>query len=326
MNESELETFLTSNGYKDLISELRKNGITTVASLKGFTVEELVEGQVCSRLVAKNVLRRLNPDKEAENVVTDKENNNKQQLVVAVREYEIDSIKKDCEFQVKLSDLKREHELTLVEERMKNMQNLFQQSTLLNEAKMAAATELSNYKMKVLEDKLANSTKVVETVIRYETVINRNYGTSWDLTACSDSILINGDKITKNTGSVDWNANIRGSHQGSYKLKLLTRGNGHVIGLAPNTTNKNGLNYSTCGWYYYVSNGTLYSQGGTSAKVYCEALQEGSIIEVVYVNNSIEFIIDNVRKGYAFLNLPSNLTLFPSVDIYGVGISMQLLP
>jgi len=211
---------------------------------------------------------------------------------------------------------------------MKNMQSLFQQNTLLSEAKMAAATELANYKLQVVEDKLAQSKKV-ETVIRYETVaIQSHYSTNWDLTSCGTNILVNGDTITKNIGGNGWNANIRGSRPGYFKLKLLKRGpNGYVmIGLAPNTTNKNGLNYATCGWYYLVHNGGLYSQGGIDNKAYCEPMKEGSIIEVVYANNAIEFIIDNVRKGYAHINLPSNLTLYPSIDIAEVGISVQLLP
>jgi len=295
-----------------------------VTALKGFTVEELVEYKICSEMVAKRVLSQLKNG----NV----ENN--KQLVVGVQEvilrHEIASSQKECEFQVKLSEMKivqeqmkYECELKIMQEQMKHMQSLFQQSSLLSEAKLA--TEMANFKLQVVEDKIANQ-KVVEPVIIRE-FVPLTYDTNWDLTSCGTNILVNGDTITKNIGVYGWNANIRGSRPGYFKLKLLKRGpNGYVmIGLAPNTTNKNGLNYATCGWYYYVNSGGLYSQEGTNNKAYCEPMNEGSIIEVVYANNAIEFIIDNVRKGYAHINLPSNLTLYPSIDICGVGISVQLM-
>jgi len=168
----------------------------------------------------------------------------------------------------------------------------------------------------------------VETV-NNQPLPNQTVGTisNWDLTSCSDHILVDGDTITKNSGGNAWNANIRGKNQGSFKAKLskrVTYGS-IMIGLAPNTTNKNGSNYTTWGWYYNVHSGLLFSQGGTSGKPYCEPMKEGSIIEVIYANNTIEFIIDNVKKGFAYINLPSNMTLYPSIDIHEVGVSLQLL-
>jgi hypothetical protein len=44
-------------------------------------------------------------------------------------------------------------------------------------------------------------------------------------------------------------------------MKFITVEKSFMVGFAPKTINLNGNNNESCGFYLYIANGTLYSQG-----------------------------------------------------------------
>jgi hypothetical protein len=51
-----------------------------------------------------------------------------------------------------------------------------------------------------------------------------------------------------------------------------------IKGFAPKTVNVNQQNYTNCGWYYFTTSGTLYSQDGDSSRYYTSADYSNGLI------------------------------------------------
>jgi hypothetical protein len=67
----------------------------------------------------------------------------------------------------------------------------------------------------------------------------------------------------------DWQGTALGTKATQYAIKLLNSQCQYLmIGFAPKNINKGGNNYSSCGYYLYITSGTLYSQNGDSDKGY----------------------------------------------------------
>jgi hypothetical protein len=95
---------------------------------------------------------------------------------------------------------------------------------------------------------------------------------TWNPFHCSETIKIEGNRITKLT--TGW-SNVLGIFPGSYKVQIANRADGFMmIGLAPNTTDKGmkminklansaynleGENSEKCGYYLYTSDLSLWA-------------------------------------------------------------------
>jgi len=143
-----------------------------------------------------------------------------------------------------------------------------------------------------------------------------------------DNAAINGLIVTK-TGSQGWNCGIIGNvcDPSSFKLKILNRVSGCVmVGLSPTSNfKKNAQNYTTSGWYMYIHNGGLYSQNGDSSRAHRSAVDNNSIIEVLYDKNNktISFGVNNDTPSVAFTNVPNNI--YPALDMYEQNASIELI-
>lgn len=143
-------------------------------------------------------------------------------------------------------------------------------------------------------------------------------------------VLSQSDQVaSKAHGGESWNSGALGNVPNkSFRVKLINRGaNGYVmIGMAPKTFALNGQNYSSCGWYLYVGDGTLYSQQADSDRGYAYPVQNGAIIDVHYnpVDKQIGFSFDGTPNGVAF-NITTNVDIFPAVEFSDVGASVELV-
>lgn len=153
----------------------------------------------------------------------------------------------------------------------------------------------------------------------------------WDSNAKGNGIVIsdNGKTIGKN-GPQGWNAAVLGTVSvPSYSVKILQRSvRGTImIGMAPNTVQLNGSNFSSCGWYFYVNDGTLHSQVGDSHRAYTTTIQQNSVVTVNHdtQNRTISFSIDGQDRGIAFRNIPTDLVLFPCVNFHDVDSVVGLV-
>jgi len=90
-----------------------------------------------------------------------------------------------------------------------------------------------------------------------------------------------------------------------------------MIGLAPKTINKGGNNYSSCGYYLYIANGTLYSQKGDSNKSYSSGDQsQGTVYGVKYNKGkgTVTYYKNGQSMGVAYTGLDKKVILFPAFD------------
>jgi len=149
---------------------------------------------------------------------------------------------------------------------------------------------------------------------------------------CGANIAIDGMKITKTGGGLDWNAGALYStpNPPSYKVKILSRGaTGYcMIGLAPKSTFRpNELNLNRSGFYIYVSTGGLYSQQGDSNRAYGSAIANGSMIEVLFVaaSKQISFVVDGKNLGVAYTINSITEALYPAVDFNEVGVCLEYI-
>lgn len=101
-----------------------------------------------------------------------------------------------------------------------------------------------------------------------------------------------------------------------------------MVGLAPKTNfQKDHYNYTTCGYYFYIYTGTLYSQAGDNNKEYHERIRLPTTIEVYFnkQQKTIGFKFDGVDKGVAFEDVDVSQDLFPALDFYDAGAKLELL-
>jgi len=86
------------------------------------------------------------------------------------------------------------------------------------------------------------------------------------------------------------------------------------------------------GWFFYASNWKLYSWRGQNGAVYSTlggrggvALKSGDVVEVNYDvgATTISFSVNGANMGVAYTGVVGEL--FPCVDIYEGGTSVQML-
>jgi len=86
-----------------------------------------------------------------------------------------------------------------------------------------------------------------------------------------------------------WNGTVLASKTKQYTVKSLACMYGYVmLGYAPSSINKTGSNYTSCGYYVYLANGSLYSQSGDSNRNYSST---------PYSSNSLIGVSWDKKKG-----------------------------
>ena len=89
-----------------------------------------------------------------------------------------------------------------------------------------------------------------------------------------------------------------------------------MVGVAPIDFDINSSNYSTCGWYFYCYNSTLYSGPPykySSKNSGLSKVNDEIIIKMNMKKRTLKFIINNEDKGDSYTNIPIDKPIFPAV-------------
>jgi len=87
------------------------------------------------------------------------------------------------------------------------------------------------------------------------------------------------NKIAKYNSS-SWQGTALGTLSHKYSIKILAECASLMMGFAPKTINKAGDNYTKCGWYFYLYNGSLYGQDGKSGQSFVSDF--GNQVNTIY--------------------------------------------
>lgn len=154
---------------------------------------------------------------------------------------------------------------------------------------------------------------------------------------CGELLELSADSrtVTKSANaSRGWNSAVLGSLPNqSYKLRINSCSrNGLMIGLSPSHDFKadGEPNHSVRGYFFSISTRSSYRSTKPKKREYANNItppQNGSIIEVVYdrIQGTISYIIDGNQAGVAFDAVPSDVDLYPAVELPASGDSVQFL-
>jgi SPRY domain len=99
-----------------------------------------------------------------------------------------------------------------------------------------------------------------------------------------------------------------------------------MIGFAPSKLfDASKMNCSSCGWYFYLSNGTLWSQNGDRGKTYSSKYKVGDTITCVYNASTSEIFFEKngVSLGVAYTNVKGE-DIAPAVELRDIGDTITL--
>ena len=103
----------------------------------------------------------------------------------------------------------------------------------------------------------------------------------------------------------------------TWKIKILKTQNKYImVGVAPIDFDINSSNYSTCGWYFYCYDSTLYSGPPykySSKNSGLSKVNDEIIIKMNMKKRTLKFIINNEDKGDSYTNIPIDKPIFPAV-------------
>ena len=103
----------------------------------------------------------------------------------------------------------------------------------------------------------------------------------------------------------------------TWKIKILkTKNKCIMVGVAPIDFDINSSDYSTCGWYFYCYDSTLFS--GPPYKYSCKnsglsKVNDEIVIKMNMKKRTLKFIINNEDKGDSYINIPIDKPIFPAV-------------
>ena len=105
-----------------------------------------------------------------------------------------------------------------------------------------------------------------------------------------------------------------------------------MFGVAPIDFDINESEYTNCGWYlfcfYNYSNPQLYSGPPHNFKGKATNLNPIKDVVIIIMDmdiRSLKFIIDNEDKGESYTNIPIDKPLVPSVHLYNIDDSVEII-
>ena len=103
----------------------------------------------------------------------------------------------------------------------------------------------------------------------------------------------------------------------TWKIKILKTQNKYImVGVAPIDFDINSSNYSTCGWYFYCYDSTLYSGPPykySSKNSGLSKVNDEIIIKMNMKKRTLKLIINNEDKGDSYTNIQIDKPIFPAV-------------
>ena len=114
----------------------------------------------------------------------------------------------------------------------------------------------------------------------------------------------------------------------TWKIKILKTQNKYImVGVAPIDFDINSSNYSTCGWYFYCYDSTLYSGPPykySSKNSGLSKVNDEIIIKMNMKKRTLKFIINNEDKGDSYTNIPIDKPIFPAVLLDDIDDSVEI--
>ena len=138
----------------------------------------------------------------------------------------------------------------------------------------------------------------------------------------------------KKTGQQGWMGTIceneldKSIEEHKWKIKLLKVTNKYLmVGVAPIDFDINSSDYSTCGWYLYCNDSTLFSGppfNYSSKKTNLSEVNDEIIVVMNMRKRTLKFIINNEDKGDSYINIPIDKPLFPTVLLRDQNDSIEI--
>ena len=113
-----------------------------------------------------------------------------------------------------------------------------------------------------------------------------------------------------------------------WKIKILKTNIKCIsIGVAPIDFDIQTSTDTTCGWYLYCSNSTLYSGppfNYEGMKSNLDILNNELVVVMNMKKRALKFIINNEDKGDSYTNIPIDKPLFPAILLYNKDDSVEI--
>ena len=100
-----------------------------------------------------------------------------------------------------------------------------------------------------------------------------------------------------------------------------------MVGVAPIDFDINSSDYSTCGWYFYCYNSTLYSGppfNYSHVNSNLSQVKDEVIIVMNVKRRTLKFIINNEDKGDSYTNIPIDKPIYPAVCLSTTNDSVEI--
>ena len=125
------------------------------------------------------------------------------------------------------------------------------------------------------------------------------------------------DKELNNSGECSW------------KIKILKSNNNYImVGVAPIDFDLYNSNYSTCGWYLYCNNSSLYSgppHNYNDQNTNLNRVKDEIIVVMNMNKRSLKFIIGNEDKGDSYTDIPLDKPIVPAIFLYNRDDSVEII-
>ena len=156
------------------------------------------------------------------------------------------------------------------------------------------------------------------------------YDTKYSFKECPNNIkegrkyiLIGEKKNILKSISCSWNGTIcenelnKSIEEHTWKIKILkTQHKYTMVGVAPIDFDINSSDYSTCGWYFYCYDSTLFSGPPykySNKNSGLNKVNDEIVIKMNMKKRTLKFIINNEDKGDSYINIPIDKPIFPTV-------------
>ena len=114
-----------------------------------------------------------------------------------------------------------------------------------------------------------------------------------------------------------------------WKVKILKTQNKDIsIGVASSDFDVYTSDDTTCGWYIYLSDSSLYSGPPHNYKGKASNLKkirDEITIIMDMKEGTLKFVIDEEDKGPSYTNIPIDKPLFPAICLYSANDSVEIL-
>ena len=113
-----------------------------------------------------------------------------------------------------------------------------------------------------------------------------------------------------------------------WKIKILnTKQKAVMVGVASSDFDINSSDYSTCGWYFYCLNSTLYSGppfNYSNKNTNLSKVDNEIIVVMNMKKKTLKFIINNEDKGESYTHIPNVKPIYPAVILLDTNDSVEI--